>query len=100
MENPARVPMKTHISIAKQDITESRLPALSGGAQASGLDKAYEILLDALGFEPPSTNALVHRSGFSSQIMRSACAVTLGIRGLRSHCKLGAESWQKETSLR
>jgi len=49
--------MKTDISIAKQDITESPLAAPPGPAGASGLDKPYEILLDALGFEPPSANA-------------------------------------------
>jgi hypothetical protein len=57
MENPAKVSMKTDISITKQNITESPLTALPGGSAASGLDKAYKILLDALGFEPPSTNA-------------------------------------------
>ena len=49
--------MKTYISVEKQHITASPLPALPRGPGAPVLDKAYEILLDALGFEPPSANA-------------------------------------------
>jgi DNA processing protein len=35
------------------------------------LDKDYKILLDALGFEPASPDALVERTGFPSQSVAS-----------------------------
>jgi hypothetical protein len=56
------------ISFTKQYITESWDLGRGGAPRACGLDKAPEILLDALGFEPPSTNALIQRTGFSSPI--------------------------------
>jgi DNA processing protein len=38
----------------------------SGAAAGPVLDKAYEILLDALGFEPAGVDALVERTGFAA----------------------------------
>jgi len=38
----------------------------NAGAAAPVLDKAYEILLDALGFEPAGVDTLVERTGFAA----------------------------------
>jgi DNA processing protein len=35
------------------------------------LDKEYEILLDALGFEPATVDTLVMRTGFSADVVAS-----------------------------
>ena len=48
--------------------------------EPSGLDKAYEILLDALGFEPPSINALIQRTGLSTPTKRPKL-LCLGFEG-------------------
>ena len=48
---------------------EPRLAEMGGSAPA--LDKEYEILLDALGFEPASIDALVARTGFPSDSVAS-----------------------------
>ena len=51
--------------------------AISSGGHAdercggTGLDKAYEMLLDALGFEPTTIDALVARSGLSGESIAS-----------------------------
>jgi DNA processing protein len=55
------------IPFTKQDITESGKPDV----RAAGLDKDYEILLDALGFEPQSVDALVDRTGLPSPSLAS-----------------------------
>ena len=52
--------------------------ARSGGsgpdeAAAPVLDKAYEILLDALGFEPAGVDALVERTGFAAAEVARCC---------------------------
>lgn len=41
------------------------------GSNQRALDKEYEILLDALGFEPSSIDSLVERSGLASQAVAS-----------------------------
>jgi DNA processing protein len=50
------------------------LDAVDGQDDAGGgtpLDKEYEMLLDALGFEPATVDALVARSGFSGESIAS-----------------------------
>jgi DNA processing protein len=48
-------------------------PKRPGSAEAAGavLDKAYEILLDALGFEPAGVDVLVERTGFAADEVAS-----------------------------
>ena len=50
----------------KQALTGAPRPVLRGNPQRAPLDKASEILLDALGFEPVSLNTLVERTGLPS----------------------------------
>jgi DNA processing protein len=59
------------IPFTKQDITESPDQAAEGGAASPALDKDYEILLDALGFEPQSIDVLVDRTGLPSPHLAS-----------------------------
>ncbi len=54
-------------SSIKQDDTRVPRDCGAGGATAARLDKAYKILLDALGFEPASLDMLVDRTGLPSQ---------------------------------
>jgi DNA processing protein len=42
------------------------IPSLQGGAGPAALDKDYEMLLDALGFEPASIDDLVSRTGLAA----------------------------------
>jgi hypothetical protein len=57
--------LEAGISFTKQDITESGAQGVGNAEGPSGLDKAYEILLDALGFGPLSINAPIHRTGLA-----------------------------------
>jgi DNA processing protein len=52
---------------------QAAAPKPPGSAQAPGpvLDKAYEILLDALGFEPAGVDVLVERTGFAADEVAS-----------------------------
>jgi DNA processing protein len=52
---------------------QSQPPALSAPPRAPGraLDKEYEMLLDAVGFEPASIDALVERTGLPSESIAS-----------------------------
>ncbi|MDE2251152.1 MAG: DNA-processing protein DprA [Gammaproteobacteria bacterium] len=59
------------IPFTKQDITEQAARSTEAGAEAPGLDKDYEILLDALGFEPQSIDVLVDRTGLPSPHLAS-----------------------------
>jgi DNA processing protein len=45
--------------------------AVCAAAAAPALDKAYEILLDALGFEPAGVDVLVERTGFAADEVAS-----------------------------
>jgi DNA processing protein len=47
------------------------VPPASGGSGAAPLDKEYEMLLDALGFEPATIDTLVARSGLSGESIAS-----------------------------
>ena len=46
-------------------------PCRSGGSGGAPLDKEYEMLLDALGFEPATIDTLVARSGLSGESIAS-----------------------------
>ena len=52
---------------------QATAPKPPGSAEAAGpvLDKAYEILLDALGFEPAGVDVLVERTGFAADEVAS-----------------------------
>jgi len=50
---------------------QARRRAASGGVAAGELDKEYEILLDALGFDPLGVDALVERSGLKPDAVAS-----------------------------
>jgi DNA processing protein len=56
---------------AKQDDMWDLRQAQSPVVGVSPLDKGYEILLDALGFEPASVDSLVERTGLGSQSVAS-----------------------------
>lgn len=57
--------------------TDAAAPVADGGR----LDKDYEILLDALGFEPASIDVLVARTGFPSESVASMLLI-LELQGL------------------
>ena len=59
------------IPFTKQDITDSSGDAAKSSPEAAVLDKDYEILLDALGFEPQGIDALVERTGLTSPHLAS-----------------------------
>ena len=71
VETAADILSELKIPFTKQDITESGTPTQARPAAAPGLDKEYEILLDALGFEPQSIDALVDRTGLPSPSLAS-----------------------------
>ena len=71
VETAADVLSELKIPFSKQDITESPPGAGTRPTGAPGLDKDYEILLDALGFEPQSIDALVDRTGLPSPSVAS-----------------------------
>ena len=59
------------IPFTKQDVTDSRRPPDTASPAAGVLDKDYEILLDALGFDPQGIDALVERTGLASPHLAS-----------------------------
>ena len=71
VETAADILSELKIPFTKQDITESDLPTQARSGAAPGLDKEYKILLDALGFEPQSIDALVDRTGLPSPSLAS-----------------------------
>jgi DNA processing protein len=71
VETAADVLSELKFPYTKQDITDATDAAARGGAPAAALDKDYEILLDALGFEPESIDALVERTGLPSPSVAS-----------------------------
>jgi len=71
VETAADILSELKIPFSKQDITESPPGAGTRPTGAPGLDKDYEILLDALGFEPQSIDALVDRTGLPSPSVAS-----------------------------
>lgn len=71
VETAADILVELKIPFTKQDITESAGSLVVGAVMVPGLDKDYEILLDALGFEPQSIDALVDRTGLQSSHLAS-----------------------------
>ena len=71
VENATDILSELNIPYVKQDVTESAAPAEPPLRRVLGLDKDYEILLDALGFEPQSIDALVDRTGLPSPHLAS-----------------------------
>jgi DNA processing protein len=63
--------LELKISLANQMVATA--PAATGGPhqKAPKLDKAYEILLDALAFEPASVDSLIERTGMNSESIAS-----------------------------
>jgi DNA processing protein len=71
VETAADVLEELKIPFTKQDVVDSTGPAPGTVATGRPLDKDYEILLDALGFEPASIDALVERTGLPSPSVAS-----------------------------
>ncbi len=71
VESADEILSELRIPFTKQDITESAQATAPRAFAAPGLDKEYEILLDALGFEPQSVDALVDRTGLPSPSLAS-----------------------------
>jgi DNA processing protein len=69
--SPAEVLEGLDIPFQKQPLTEQQNRTAGAAATADGMDKDYEILLDALGFEPASVDTLVDRSGLPSAAIAS-----------------------------
>ena len=59
------------IPLIEQPLVACARRAESSVAAATALDKDYEMLLDALGFEPSSIDALAERSGLKSESVAS-----------------------------
>ncbi|MBS0387391.1 MAG: DNA-protecting protein DprA [Proteobacteria bacterium] len=71
VETAADVLSELNIPFTKQDITDSSGDPEKAATATPTLDKDYEILLDALGFEPQSIDALVERTGLTSPHLAS-----------------------------
>ena len=71
VESAADILSELRIPYAKQDLVDSAGDAAAPAARPLGLDKDYEILLDALGFEPASIDTLVERTGLPSSNLAS-----------------------------
>ncbi len=59
------------ISLSDQLLTAPATLVPDGGKPGPLLDKAYEILLDALAFEPASVDSLIERTGLNSESIAS-----------------------------
>lgn len=71
VEGPEDVLSELKIPFVEQSLASHRASAADSGGTGSALDKEYEILLDALAFEPSSIDALVQRSGLQSEAVAS-----------------------------
>ena len=60
-----------NLSHNKQQLMPDLDPQADAAERAHGLDKVSKILLDAIGFEPASVDALVERTGLPSQSVAS-----------------------------
>jgi DNA processing protein len=69
--SPAEVLESLDIPFQKQSVTGAAKPSGAAPGPPDGMDKDYEILLDALGFEPANIDALVDRSGLPSAAIAS-----------------------------
>ncbi len=71
VERPEDVLLELKISLAEQLVApRSSTPRGDSGASPR-LDKEYKILLDALAFEPASVDALIERTGLTSESIAS-----------------------------
>ena len=66
VECAADVLAALELPLSGQRLAAAAGPARGARTQPGPLDKAYEMLLDALGFEPVSINTLVERTGLPS----------------------------------
>jgi DNA processing protein len=57
--------------VSKEPLTELRVAAARGGESGVRLDKDYEMLLDALGFEPTTIDSLVARTELPNESIAS-----------------------------
>jgi len=71
VESADDILLQLRIPYTKQELVQNGGTAADGGEPGKPLDKNYKILLDALGFEPTSVDALVDRTGLSSQSLAS-----------------------------
>jgi len=71
VENADDILSELKFNVSKQNVMGSTEGRAGGTIAASRLDKNYKILLDALGFEPASPDALVERTGLPSQSVAS-----------------------------
>jgi DNA processing protein len=71
VETPGEVLEELGISLEHQCVASGTPARAVRAGQAAPLDKAYEMLLDALGFEPVSINWLVERTGVPSATLSS-----------------------------
>jgi DNA processing protein len=68
----------------QSNVQSARIPAAATDSQAE-LDKDYEILLDALGFEPAAVDTLVARSGFKADEVASMLLILELENRIESH---------------
>ena len=71
VETAADVLSELKFPYTKQDLIDHADPSVVTSGVAPALDKDYEILLDALGFEPQSIDALVVETGLPSPSVAS-----------------------------
>ena len=71
VETAADILSELKIPFAKQEVTEAASGPQAEDTKSPELDKDYEILLDALGFEPASIDSLVERTGLPSSNLAS-----------------------------
>ena len=71
VETAADILSELKIPFAKQEVTETASAPRAEDIKSPELDKDYEILLDALGFEPASIDSLVERTGLPSSNLAS-----------------------------
>ncbi len=67
VERPADVLLDLKIILKKEELTRRG----SRGAAAAAMDKGYEMLLDALGFEPVTVDILAIRTGLTGESLGS-----------------------------
>ncbi|MGH8287990.1 MAG: DNA-processing protein DprA [Steroidobacteraceae bacterium] len=71
VEGPEDVLRELQFSFSFQRLAISSGGGADDGGRGTRLDKAYEMLLDALGFEPTTIDTLVARSGLSGESIAS-----------------------------
>jgi DNA processing protein len=71
VETGTEVLAELKFSLATHGLTSPPKAVGDGGVRSPVLDKEYEMLLDALGFEPTGIDALVDRTGLASESVAS-----------------------------